>query len=127
MSRTNLTSRIAVVEQRMTDWEHRVESTVEAIGEQFTLFRGELRMEFSAFRQMMREESAAFQAGMRTEFADFRDMTQTESAAFQAGMRAEFASFTETMEARDGETRRFMRILHEEVLARIATLGNGRS
>ena len=45
-------------------------------------------------------------------------------------MRAEFSAVRQELRAEirqgDEETRRYMRVLHEEVIARIATLGDGR-
>ena len=41
-------------------------------------------------------------------------------------MRGEFSVVRQEIRAGDEETRRYMRVLHEEVLARIATLGEGR-
>jgi len=40
--------------------------------------------------------------------------------------RGEFSVVRQEIRAGDEETRRYMRVLHEEVLARIATLGEGR-
>jgi hypothetical protein len=41
-------------------------------------------------------------------------------------MRGEFSAVRQEIRDGDEETRRYMRVLHEEVLARIATLGEGR-
>jgi hypothetical protein len=42
-------------------------------------------------------------------------------------MRGEFSAVRQEIRDGDEETRRYMRVLHEEVLARIATLAEGRS
>ena len=41
-------------------------------------------------------------------------------------MRGEFSAVRQEIREGDEETRRYMRVLHEEVLARIATLAEGR-
>ena len=42
-------------------------------------------------------------------------------------MRAEFSATRAEIRAGDEETRRFMRVLHEEVISRLAAVQNGRS
>lgn len=42
-------------------------------------------------------------------------------------MRDEFAAVRQEIGDGDEETRRYMRVLHEEVLARIATIAEGRN
>jgi hypothetical protein len=41
-------------------------------------------------------------------------------------VRAEFAAVRDEIRTGDEETRRLMRVLHEEVISRIALLGEGR-
>ena len=60
-----------------------------------------------------------------------RDMTEVRGALSDGGgglinVRAEFAAVREEIRAGDEETRRQMRILHEEVISRIALLDEGR-
>ncbi|MEQ1759414.1 MAG: hypothetical protein ABL986_13920 [Vicinamibacterales bacterium] len=52
---------------------------------------------------------------MRDGFSDIR----SEMSAMGVGLRAE-------IQAGDEETRRYMRALHEDVISRIATIGEGR-
>ena len=47
-------------------------------------------------------------------------------AVLRSEMRAEFAAVREDIRTGDEETRRQMRILHEEVISRIALLAEGR-
>ena len=42
-------------------------------------------------------------------------------------MRSEFSAVRQKIRDGDEETRRYMRVLHEEVLARIATIAEGRN
>ncbi len=67
-----------------------------AVELQIVHLRGEMREQFSAVRQ---------------ELDDIRAVT--------GGLRAE-------IQAGDAETRRYMRVLHEEVLSRIAMMEDGR-
>ena len=78
---------------------HRLPEQVSALAGDFAALRGEfatLRGEF---------------AKLRDEFAELRD---------------EFAGVREEIRAGDEETRRQMRVLHEEVISRIALLDEGR-
>jgi peptidoglycan hydrolase CwlO-like protein len=56
------------------------------------------------------------------------DVTQFRSnvTQFQGDVRAEFAAVRDEIRTGDEETRRQMRILHEEVISRIALLDEGR-
>jgi hypothetical protein len=79
---------------------------IETLGLQILQFGEEVRVEFSA-------TTAEFLARIAlTEGALLHEMNQLDQRAA----------------ARDEETRRFMRMLHEDVIARIATIGeSGRS
>ena len=98
------------LEKRVETLEGKVEllkqlpARVSALESQVMQLRDEMRAEFSATRSALRNE--------------FRQ----ELAASATGLRARLRQ-----EIREGdeETRRLMRVLHEEVLARIETLGRG--
>ena len=49
-------------------------------------------------------------------------LLEGQIAQFRAEVRVEFSAVREEMRAGDEETRRHMRVLHEEVIARIALL-----
>jgi hypothetical protein len=74
---------------------------VGAVELQIRQLRGEIGEQFSAIRQELRAEIKAEGEAIRTELR------------------------TEIREG-DEETRRYMRVLHEEVLARISTIQEGR-
>jgi uncharacterized coiled-coil DUF342 family protein len=65
----------------------------------------ELRSEISQFRTEMRDETSAIRG---------------EMAAGFGAVREDLATFRVEMTARDDETRRHARMLHEDVIARLA-------
>ena len=72
---------------------------------QIVQFRAEVHAEFSATREELRQE--------------FRQAIATLAT------KAELEQLRAEMREGDEETRRLMRVLHEEVLSRIALLGEG--
>ena len=90
------------------------------MGEQFFATRQDLRAEIKAegeaVRTELRAEIKAEGEAVRTEL---RAEIKAEGEAIRTELRAE-------LRAGDEETRRYMRVLHEEVLARIAGLQEGR-
>ena len=103
---------------------------VVSLESQIVHLRAEVHDEFSAIRNDMttefaavRSEAAAFRVEMVAEFAAVR----SEAAAFRTEVVAEFAATREAAKAGDEETRRYMRILHEDVIERIARLGENRA
>ena len=97
MPKPTLTSRVQILEQKVEVLETLPER-VTAVELQIVQLREEMRDEFSAVRQEMN----AMGTGLRAEL----------SAAIRAG---------------DEETRRYMRVLHEEVISRIASIQEGLS
>jgi predicted nucleic acid-binding Zn-ribbon protein len=55
-----------------------------------------------------------------------KDM-RSEFSAMRDEVRSEFAAVRQEIRDGDEETRRYMRVLHEEVLARIAAIAEGRN
>lgn len=76
---------------------------IETLGLQILQFREEVRVEFSATRAELHARIAL------TESALLHEMNQLDERAA----------------SRDAETRRFMKMLYEDALARIATIGEG--
>ena len=75
-----------------------IDVRVATIKEQFLQFRTDVTAEFSATRDGLREEMRTLGEALRTE-----------------------------IKAGDEETRRYMRVLHEEVISRIKTIGERRA
>jgi hypothetical protein len=85
---------------------------VAAVESQIVLLRDEMRREFAATREQIRAGDDSVRTELR---ADIR--------AEISSLRAELLT---VIRAGDEETRRYMRVLHEEVMARLATLQEGR-
>jgi hypothetical protein len=99
MAESSLTERVDILEQivaKLSDLPDRAGG----LEQQFVQFRQETRAEFS---------------GVRDEFA-----------AVRQEMREEFSAVRAEIRAGDEETRRFMRVLHEDVIDRITLLGEGK-
>ena len=68
---------------------------------------------------------------LELQILQFREEVRSEFSATRAELRAEMralhADAVARAQAGDEETRRFMRVLHEEVLERISRIGEGRS
>jgi hypothetical protein len=113
-----VTDRLDILEKTVAALET-LPQRVGAVELQIVQLRDEIRVEFSAIRQ---ESSAEFSA-VRQEFAAECSAIRQETADMGASLGTELRA---EIRAGDEETRRYMRVLHEDVIARIATLGEGR-
>lgn len=110
------------LEHRVDMLEHQMQALIElpervaSIEAQILLLRTEMREEFSALRAEIHLGDNASRGETRSTAERIRD----EALATAEGLRAE-------IRAGDEETRRLMRILHEDVISRIAALGEGRA
>ena len=103
MPRGNLTQRVAILEQKVEQLET-LPARMAAVELQILRLRDEMHGEFSA----VREEIGMLRIELRSEF-------QSTAESLRAEIREG-----------DEETRRYMRVLHEDVIARIAALGDAR-
>ena len=78
----------------------------------------EKRVEILEDRVDLLEQLPARVAGLESQVVQLRDEMRAEFSAVRTELRQE-------IRAGDQETQRLMRVLHEEVLARIETLGRG--
>ena len=78
----------------------------------------EKRVEILEDRVDLREQLPARVAGLASQVVQLRDEMRAEFSAVRTELRRE-------IRAGDQETQRLMRVLHEEVLARIETLDRG--
>lgn len=108
MSRATLVSRVEVLEQQMDAVEGRFDRLEVHIAE----FRQDLSTQISQLRDEVHAADAATRVDLRAEI-------RAEGAAIRDGLRKEI---------RDGdeETRRFMRVLHEDLIDRIKRIGEPR-
>ena len=101
----------------------------EVAGE-FSAMRADMAGEFSAMRAEVAGEFSAMRADMAGEFSAVRAEVAGEFSAMRADMAGEFsavrAHFESVVADGESETRRYMRVLYEDILSRIALLGEGR-
>jgi predicted nucleic acid-binding Zn-ribbon protein len=62
-----------------------------------------------------------------SQILQLREDMRSEFSAMRDDVRSEFAAIRQEIRDGDEETRRYMRILHEEVLGRIDTIAEGRN
>lgn len=97
-------ARMARVESRLEGVEVRVSS----VASQIVQLRDEMHVEFSTLRTEVRAGDEAVRTDLRAE------------------MIARFAQTHDLIREGDEETRRYMCMLHEDVIAKISTIGEGR-
>ena len=115
MQERSIVERVEILERKVETLEQ-LPARMTALELQILQSREEVRADFSATRAELRAEIRAANAALRNEL-------RAEIRAANDALRDELRS-----EIRGGEeeTRRYMRILHEEVLDRLARLDEGR-
>ena len=111
MAEKSLEERVNMLERGVEILEQ-LPDRVTALEVQIVELRGEMRAEFSATRNEARE-------------GDER-VLQTLRADIRAGDERVIQTLRQEIRAGDEETRRFMRILHEDLVERIEILGGKR-
>ena len=104
MPRATLAQRVEILEQKVEQLET-LPARMAAVELQILQLRDEMRSEFSAVRRELTDL--------------FRTELQTNIDSLRAEIRAEIRQG-------DEETRRYVRVLHEDVIARIAALSDSR-
>jgi hypothetical protein len=104
MRRADLAERIDSVEHRMDSMEQRLDASFNALSAQILQSRREND-----------DAHLAMRAEMKAQGTDLRDEMKAQGSDLRAEIRKG-----------DGETRRFMLILHEDTLSKIALIGEGR-
>jgi len=124
MNSADLAERIDRVEHRMDSVEQRLDSSYAALSTQILQSNSETR---DAILATLRTEMGAVGATLRTEMGAMGADLRAEMGAMQAATTSRFDTLETALADGLAETRRFMLILHEDVLSRIALLGEGRS
>jgi len=145
MPRQSLEPRVLSLEHRMDDLAT-IPGRLDRVESQVLQLRGDVTIEFSAVRREMATEFQAVRREMATEFHAVRSEMAAEFQAVRSEMAAGFESVrgefkavrgetatgfaavrTEIAELRVGveDTRREMRVLHEEVISRLKLLQDG--
>ena len=102
--RKSIEERVLTLEQQMSELRQNA-ARVSRLESNISQLRAEMREEFSA---------------IRGEVAALGDSLRGEMAAGFGAVREDMATFRADMIARDEETRRHARMLHEDVIARMA-------
>ena len=132
MPSQTLANRVAILEHKMQSLEG-LPDRVASLELQIVQFRAEVRAEFSAVRQEMRALGETLRAEMSglgdTLRGEMNGLGDTLRGEMNGGINGLAQTLRAEMRAGDEETRRQMRVLHEEVIARFALLDehlNGR-
>jgi predicted nucleic acid-binding Zn-ribbon protein len=115
MRTADLARRVEVAEQRMDTMEERLDASYSALSTQILQSRRESKDALLATRDELRGEIAATRDDLRGEIAATRDE-----------MQAGFARLERMLADGLDETRRFMKVLYEDILSRIALLAEHR-
>lgn len=119
MQPRSVEQRVTMLEEQMRELRE-LPARVAGVELQILQLRGEMHEAFSATRSEFNGTLDGLGAQLRTEMHGIRDELRGEMHGIRDELRTEIRTGDEA-------TRTFMRVLHEEVLARIATLGEGRT
>jgi hypothetical protein len=122
MSQRSLVSRVTILEEEVAS----LEGLPERGGRlewQILPFRDEVRSECSAIRAELHDGQETLREEMRAGQDALRAEVREGDASLNAELKAEIRQLRDEVRTGDEETRRFMRILHEELVARIAAIG----
>ena len=145
MTEPTLTERVTILEQKVNEFAS-LPSRVAGVELQIVQLRGEMQVGFSAVRQEMaamrddlRTELHRELHGIREELHGIREELDGIHGALDGihgeldgihgeldGIHGELNGLRVEIRAGDKETRRYMRVLHEDLITRIATLGDAR-
>jgi len=125
MPQQTLANRVAILENQMQSLEG-LPDRVASLEVQISQFRAEVRVEFSAVRGEMRDLAETLRGEMHNGISG---LAETLRGEMHNGISGLAETLRGEIRAGDEETRRQMRVLHEEVISRIALLDetlNGR-
>ncbi len=123
MTEKSLEERVAMLEAR-DEILRQLPDRVTMVEEQIVQLRDEMRAEFSATRAEAREGDERVLQTLREEIrAGDERVIQTLRQEIHAGDERVIQTLREEVREGDEETRRFMRILHEDIVERIEMLG----
>ena len=124
MTPLSLAGRVVELEKQMIALQQ-LPTKVDDLALQVSQLHVEMTREFTAIRSEMAAEFATVRAEMAAEFTAVRAELAGEFATVRAEMTGEFATVRAEMAEGDAETRRQMRVLHEDLVSRIALLREG--
>ena len=136
MSRAGLAERIDNVEQRMDSMEQRLDASFNALSTQILESRRENDGAHSAMRTEFARDMSTFRTEVAGEFSTMRAGFESLEAAIGdsrgevtgqfSDVRVRFEKLEIALANGLEDSRRFMMIVHEDTLARIALIGEGR-
>jgi hypothetical protein len=122
MRRADLVERIDTVEHRVDSMEQRLDTSFNALSTQIV----QSRRENDDAHFAMRTEFSQGISALRGEFTAMRTDVAEQFSATQAVTLSRFEKLETALADGLSETRRFMMVLHEDILSRIALIGEGR-
>ena len=129
MTEPTLTERVTILEQKVEDLAS-LPARVAGVELQIVQLRDEMRLGFTAVRQEMAGLREDLLTTIRQGDDAVREELHAEMRELRGELRGEMQRLRDELRAdiRDGdqETRRYMRVLHEDVIARIAALADSR-
>jgi hypothetical protein len=111
-----LTHRVQILEEKVERLEQ-LPARIDVIELQILQLRDEVRGEFSATRERL--------DGLRGEMQQLNAQALARIALTEQALLHEIGQLDERAASRDAETRHVMRVLYEDLIARIATVGEG--
>ena len=124
MPPSSLTRRVQILEEKVERLEQ-LPAHIDSIELQILQFRDEVRIEFSEIREEMREGLDGVRDGLRGEMRELHAQAIARIALTEQALLHEMSQLDEKAASRDAETRHVMRVLYEDLITRIATLGEG--
>jgi hypothetical protein len=119
-----LTHRVQILEEKVERLEQ-LPARIDVIELQILQFRDEVRIECSEILEEMREGLDGVRDGLRGEMRELHAQAIARIALTEQTLLHEVGQLDERAASRDAETRRVMRVLYEDLIDQIATLGEG--
>jgi hypothetical protein len=120
---------VQILEEKVEQLE-KLPARIDNLEVQILQFREEVRAEFSATREEFQARIASTEAALLHEMNQLDERGVAPDQETRRQLSERLAETRTELIARivegDEETRRYMRVLHEEVIARIATIAEGR-
>jgi len=123
MARATLTRRVEVLEQTVGELTASPPARLDRVERKLGEFRAEVRQEFGSVRTDFRVGGESVRSDLH---AEIRGSAESVRSELREENRATQTMLLAAIRDGDEDTRRYMRLLHEDLVGRIATLGEGR-
>jgi hypothetical protein len=124
-----LIGRVDAIDQRLTDFQTETRLEFAAVRTEATAIEGRLQGEIGASETRLRGEIRDSETRLRSEIRDSETRLRSEISASEDRLRGEVRESEERlrgeMRSTNEETRRHRLVLHEELLTRLRTIGEG--